>query len=105
MGWLLLLASIGYSAVSTFGAWSVARRRRGLAFTFLGSAGLLIVGGVAAVYRLPESVYLLGAGSVLASFASIWNARRVLQQVIVLNHVGRALYGVALVLGGVLAFW
>ena len=104
MGWVLLLASLGYAVVSTFGAWTVVRRRRGLAFTFLASAALLTVGGVAAAYRLPESAWLLAAGAAIASFASIWNARRVLGRIVVRNHLARAAYGVALVVAAVVAF-
>lgn len=96
MGWLLLIASLAYAVVSTFGAWTVARRRRALAFAFMASAALLTVGGVAAVYRVQESWILLAAGSVVASAASLWNARRVLNRVVVRNHLARAGLGVAL---------
>src|SRR6056297_2421680 len=104
MGWLILIASLGYAVVSTFGAWTVVRRRRGLAFTFLFSAALLTVGGVAAAYRLPESAWLLAAGAAIASFASFWNARRVLGRIVVRNHLARAAYGVALAVAAVVAF-
>lgn len=104
MGWLLLLASLAYAVVSTFGAWTVVRRRRGLAFTFLASAAALTVGGVAAAYRVPESAWILAGGAGLASFASIWNARSVLQNVVVRNHVARGLFGAALVAVALLAF-
>lgn len=104
MGWLLLLASLGYAIVSTFGAWTVVRRRRALAFAFLASAALLTVGGVAAAYRLPESAWLIGAGALAASAASLWNARRVLQRVVVRNHVARLAVGALLTLAAVWAF-
>ncbi|MDZ7707203.1 MAG: hypothetical protein U5J97_04770 [Trueperaceae bacterium] len=96
MGWLLLITSLAYAVVSTFGAWTVARRRRALAFTFMASAALLTVGGVAAAYRVHESWVLLAAGSVIASAASLWTARRVLGRVVARNHLARAVLGVAL---------
>jgi|SRR6056297_1130051 len=96
MGWLILIASLGYAVVSTFGAWTVVRRRRALAFAFMASAALLTVGGVAAAYRLPETWILLAAGSATASAASLWNARRVLGRVVVRNHLARAGLGLAL---------
>lgn len=105
MPWLLLLTAIAYSVVSTFGAWSVARRRRGLAFTFLASAALLMVGGVAAAYRLPESVWILAVGAALASLASLWNAQRVLHQVIIVRHLARAAAGAALVAVAAVVLW
>jgi hypothetical protein len=102
VAWLLALASFGYAVASTFGAWTVVHRHRGLAFTFLGAAALLTVGGVAAAYRVPESWMLLAAGAATASFASLWNARRVLGRVVVRNHLARALAGAAL---AALAAW
>lgn len=104
MGWLLLVASAVYAAVSTFGAWTVVRRRRALAFTFLASAALLMVGGVAAAYRLVESSALLAAGAAIGSAASLWNARQVLRRVVVRNHLARALAGAALIAAAYLAF-
>lgn len=104
MGWLILLASIGYAVTSTFGAWTVVRLRRALAFTFLAAAALLTVGGVAAAYRLPESAWLIGTGSALASAASLWNAARVLQRTVVRNHLARALAGLILTIVAALAF-
>jgi hypothetical protein len=102
VSWLLALASFGYAVASTFGAWTVVHRHRGLAFTFLGAAAILTVGGVVVAYRMPESWMFLAAGSAAGSFASLWNARRVLRRVVVRNHVARALGGLALTL---LAAW
>jgi hypothetical protein len=104
VGWLILVPAIGYAVVSVFGAWSVVRRRRALAFTFMASAALLTVGGVAAAYRLPESAWLIGAGAATASGASLWNALRVLPRVVARNHVARAVAGLVLTLAAALAF-
>ncbi len=104
MGWLILVATIGYAVTATFGAWTVVRRRRALAFAFLGAAALLTVGGVAAGYRLPESAWLIGAGSALASAASLWNALQVLQRVVPRNHLARGAAGLALTIVAALAF-
>ncbi len=102
MGWLLAIASFGYAVASTFGAWTVVRRRRALFWTFMASAALLTVGGVAAAYRLPETWMLLAAGALAGSGASLWNARRVLGRVVARNHLARALAGAAL---AILAAW
>ena len=104
MGWLILVAAIGYAVTSTFGAWTVVRRRRALAFAFLAAAALLTVGGVAAAYRLPESAWLIGAGAALASGASLWNAVRVLHRVVPRNHLSRGVAGLILTIVAALAF-
>jgi hypothetical protein len=104
VGWLILVATFGYAVTSTFGAWTVVRRRRALAFTFLAAAAVLTVGGVAAAYRLPESAWLIGAGSALASGASLWNAVRVLRRVVLGNHLARGVAGVVLTVVAALAF-
>lgn len=98
MGWLLALASFAFAVVSTLGAWTVVRRRKALFWTFLASAALLTIGGVAAAYRLPETWLVLAAGSLTSSFASYWNARTVFGSVVARNHLARAAAGVALVL-------
>ncbi len=93
---VLVLAS-AYAAVSTFGAWTLIRRRRWLAFAHLAAAGLLIVGAVVAGYGLRESAAWLAAGSLTASVASYLTAVRMARRVVLRNHVARALFGIVVV--------
>lgn len=98
MGWLLFLAASAYSVVNTFGAWTVVRRKPRLAALFMLAAALLVVGAVAAAYRLVEAAWFLGAGAVAASLASWLHARWVLGRVVPLYHALRAAGGGALTL-------
>ncbi len=93
---LTLLVAIGYAAVTTFGAWTLVRRRRWLAFAHLGVAGALMVGGVATVYRLASGAYWLAAAALGASVVSFLSAKIVARRVILANHVSRGVVGVLL---------
>ena len=94
---VVALLAFGYAVASTFGAWSVVRRRKRLAAAFMASAALLTVSGVAALYRLSDTWWLLATGSTLASLAGVANAAFVLRRVQPAVHVARALFGAGVV--------
>lgn len=93
---VLILAAV-YAGVMTFGAWTLIRRRRWLAFGHLAAAGLLIVGGVVAAYGIRVSALWLAAGSLMASLVSYGTARQMARRVVPRNHLARAALGLALV--------
>ncbi len=94
---VVLLLAATYAGVSTFGAWTLIRRWRWLAFAHLAAAGSLMVGAVVAGYGLRESAAWLAAGSLTASVASYVTAVRLARRVVLRNHVVRALFGAVLV--------
>jgi drug/metabolite transporter superfamily protein YnfA len=93
---VFLLAAV-YAVVSTFGAWTVARRKPRLTFLFMTAASLLMVAGVMVFYRVEGSYVVMAAGAVTASLASYWNARAVLGTFIPINHAVRLVLGALLV--------
>ena len=96
MHWVLTAAAFGYAVVDVFGAWTVVRRRPRLSFLFMVAAAVLTVGGVGAVYRVPETWIFFAAGAGASSIASYLNARLILARVTIINHLARLVAGVAL---------
>ncbi len=103
MTFVVAAFAVAYAGVSTFGAWTLVRRARALAWAHLAAAALLMVGAVAVAYGLPLGVAGLAAGAGLASVVSWWTARSLAPRVVVRNHVARAAFGVALLVGAWLA--
>lgn len=87
---LLLLLALVLTAINTFGAWAVSRRRPLVSRLFLLAAMVLTVTAVAYAYRLTEARWLLSAGALLTFVASFLNARLVIGKVQWGNHALRA---------------
>jgi hypothetical protein len=101
VGSLALTVAFGYALLNTFVAWTLLRRRPGVAAAFFLAAVALTVGAVAIAYGVGESVALVALGSLLASFASARLAWVGLRRRIPWRHALRAAIGVTAV---VLAF-
>lgn len=98
MRFVVLVLATAYAVVNVFGAWGSVRRKGWIATVFMVAGGLLMTAGVAYAYRAaPEGFVLLAAGALLASVASLLNARLVIGRVVPLYHLIRALAGGALV--------
>lgn len=88
---LAALASFGYALVNTFGAWMVLRRKPPLAGLFMLAAAVLVVAAVALLWDARNGRFILLGGLLLASLASLLNARLVIGKVRPRNHLLRAL--------------
>ena len=104
MSLLVFITAAVYAVVSTFGAWTVARRQPRLTFLFMTSASLLMIAGVMAFYGAEGTYVVMAAGAVSASIASYWNARLVYATVIPINHAARLLLGALLIATSFLAW-
>jgi hypothetical protein len=90
---LALTIALGYALANTFAAWTLLRRRPGVAAAFFSAAVALTIGGVAVAYGASESVALIAAGSAVASFASARLAWVGLRRGIPWRHALRAAVG------------
>lgn len=87
---LLLLVALVLTAINTFGAWAVSRRRPLVSRLFLLAAMVLTVTAVAYAYGLWGARWLLTAGAALTFVASFLNAQLVIGKVQWGNHLLRA---------------
>ncbi len=92
-----MLLVLAYVVVNTFGAWAVIRRKPWIAGLFMLAAAVLTVAAVALGYALGASLWLVLTGALLASLASLLNARIVLGRVVAWRHLIRAAVGVVVV--------
>lgn len=97
MSVLVFVTAAAYAVVSTFGAWTVARRKPRLTFLFMTAASLLMIAGVMAFFEAEGTFVIMAMGALTASIASYWNARSVFAMVIPINHAARLLVGALLV--------
>ncbi len=95
---LMALATAGYAFVNAFGAWAVVRRKPWVAGLFLLAAAALIIAAAAFVSAIPFARAFLAAGLLLASLASLVNARVVFGKVEPRDHIVRAALALALYL-------
>lgn len=78
-----------YAGINAFGAWAVLNRKKWVSLLFLLTACLLVIAGVALAARPAAAFWPLTAGLLLASTASLLNARIVIGNVIWRNHLIR----------------
>lgn len=96
MNFVVAVLVSGYAVVNAFGAWAVVRRKSWVAAFFMAAAAVLTVGAVALAYGLPESLWLVVAGVVLASAMSFVNAVVMIGRVLWRAHALRAVAGLLL---------
>lgn len=94
-----MLVVLGLVAVNTFGAWAVSRRKPWVARLFLLAAMILTVTLVAYGFYVDYAFWLLLAGVVTSTLASILNAVLVIGKFAWLNHVVRTMVLALIVLG------
>jgi len=94
-GVLASLLLFGYAVANAFGAWSVLRRRSGMAMAFMASAAALVVAAVAVGFGHWAAPLFAAAGVLSASWVGYLEARASRARDGAWRHVARVGVGAA----------